>query len=223
MCSRKQRHGVNPAAPPTPCFFMIICGLLCSRLVAAMTEHTEDGHRKRYLREWRIYQQYMGDQEKQEEKIKKVSCPNPSRPQRHEILTQDPEIHGPPPRSGQCHQNPEKTSSTPISSHGRKPATSATAVLPTLAQGTAQAAEDMDEGRDGKTQGLRARSQEPAGEVRGAPAGSDIQGGEAQGRARGRLQLDGDYVVRRADGSRGGPGEHVREAAGAREVERACG
>lgn len=45
-----------------------------------MTKHTEDGPRKRYIREWRIYQQYMDDQEKQEQEKQKVSHPNPSRP-----------------------------------------------------------------------------------------------------------------------------------------------
>lgn len=80
MCSREKRYGVNPAAPPRPCLFMIICGLLCSRLIAAMTKHTEDAPRKRYIREWRIYQQYMDDQEKQEQEKQKVSHPNPSRP-----------------------------------------------------------------------------------------------------------------------------------------------
>lgn len=45
-----------------------------------MTKHTEDAPRKRYIREWRIYQQYMDDQEKQEQEKQKVSHLNPSRP-----------------------------------------------------------------------------------------------------------------------------------------------
>lgn len=65
MCSRERRYGVNPEAPPRPCWFKVICGLLCCRLVVALTKHTEDGPRKRYIKEWRIYQQYLDVQEKQ--------------------------------------------------------------------------------------------------------------------------------------------------------------
>lgn len=80
MCSQEKRYGVNPAAPPRPCLFKIICGHFCCRLVVALTKRAEDSLRKRYLKESRVYQQYMEDQEKQMQREQKVSISSPSRP-----------------------------------------------------------------------------------------------------------------------------------------------
>lgn len=73
MCSREKRNGVNPEAPLRPCLFKIICGLFGCRLLVVLTKHTADGPRKRYIKEWRMYQQHMDDQEKQVQQEQKVS------------------------------------------------------------------------------------------------------------------------------------------------------
>ncbi|KAL1870486.1 hypothetical protein Daus18300_005174 [Diaporthe australafricana] len=66
---------------PTKPFFKIVCRVLVCRLGASLSSKTSDGPRKRYVKEWRIYQQYMGDQEQKEQQNQDLSSsPSPSSP-----------------------------------------------------------------------------------------------------------------------------------------------
>lgn len=78
-------------------------------------------------------------------------------PGKHKDLTQRAETHRTPARGGQSFRNPAEAATVSIPSQRRKLAAGTPTLLPTLAQGTAQAAEGMHERRYREAQSLRAR------------------------------------------------------------------
>jgi hypothetical protein len=80
MSSREIPGVVRPVTPPKQCVFKIVCSFLGCRLLANLTRSTLDAPRKRYIKELKVYQQCMDDQEKQERGEQQVSFSTPASP-----------------------------------------------------------------------------------------------------------------------------------------------